>query len=170
MGFQIIEDCQHDYPVWMLCSALNVSPSGYYAWRQRPESNRAIANQHPLADIRRIHDHHWGRYGVPRIHATLRAEGHAVSWGRVEQLMHRHGIKAKKSKPFRVCTTDSKHDLPIAPNRLDRDFAPAAPNQVWVTDITFSAPRPGWSGVHMTGMPRRKEELNERPALCCEGA
>ncbi len=74
---------------------------------------------------------------MPRIHATLRAEGHAVSRGRVERLMRHQGLRSKKSKPFRVCSTDSKHDLPIAPNLLDRDFALAAPNQVWVTDITY---------------------------------
>ena len=144
MRFRFIEDCRDEYPVRVLCDALDVSPSGYYAWRSRPESPRKRENRRLLADIRRIHDQHRRRYGAPRIHATLRAEGMAVSRGRVERLMRRHGIRARRSKAFRVCTTDSNHTLPIAPNRLDRNFTPAAPNQVWVSDITYVATDEGW--------------------------
>lgn len=144
MRFRFIEDCRDEYPVRVLCDALDVSPSGYYAWRSRPESPRKVANRCLLADIRRIHDQHRRGYGAPRIHATLRAEGMAVSRGRVERLMRRHGIRAHRSKAFRVCTTDSNHALPIAPNLLDRNVTPAAPNQVWVSDITYVATDEGW--------------------------
>ncbi len=121
-----------------------MSPSGYYAWRTRPERARKAANRQLLADIQRLHDHHRKRYGAPRIHAALRAQGRTVSRGRVERLMRHHGIRAQRPRAYRVCTTDSNHALPIAPNRLDRDFSPAAPNQVWLTDITYVPTDEGW--------------------------
>jgi hypothetical protein len=85
MRFRIIADCCDEYPVRVLCDALGVSPSGYYAWRMRPESPRKAANRQLLDDIRRLHDAHRQRYGVPRIHAALRANGHTASRGRVER-------------------------------------------------------------------------------------
>jgi putative transposase len=144
MRFRIIEDCRDEYPIRVLCDALGVSPSGYYAWRTRPERARKAANRQLLADIQRLHDQHRKRYGAPRIHAALRAQGRTVSRGRVERLMHRHGIRAQRPRAYRVCTTDSNHALPVAPNRLDRDFSPAAPNQVWLTDITYVPTDEGW--------------------------
>lgn len=144
MRFRIVEDCRNDYPVRVLCDALGVSSSGYYAWRVRPESPRHTANQQLLDDIRRLHADHRERYGAPRIHAALRAQGRTVSRGRVERLMRRHGLRAHRPRAFRVCTTDSDHALPIAPNLLDRDFAPGAPNQVWLTDITYVPTDEGW--------------------------
>lgn len=144
MRFRIIEDCRDEYPVRVLCDALGVSPSGYYAWRTRPESPRQAANRRLLDDIRRLHADHRERYGAPRIHAALRAPGRTVSRGRVERLMHRHGLRAQRPRAFRVCTTDSNHALPIAPNLLDRNFTPAAPNQVWLTDITYVPTDEGW--------------------------
>jgi putative transposase len=144
MKFRAIEDCRTEYPVRLLCETLDVSPSGYYAWRTRPESPRKTANRHLLEEIRRVHDQHRKRYGAPRVHAALRAEGHTASRGRVERLMRRHGIRAQRRRAFRVCTTDSNHTLPIAPNLLDRDFSPTAPNQVWVTDLTYVPTDEGW--------------------------
>lgn len=109
MRFRIIADCCDEYPVRVLCDALGVSPSGYYAWRTRPESPRKAANRQLLGDIRRLHDTHRLRYGVPRIHAALRANGHTASRGRLERLMRRHGLQAQRAKTYRVCTTDSRH-------------------------------------------------------------
>ena len=94
MRFGLIEDQRDDWPVRVMCDALSVSPSGYYAWRSRPESVREIANRELLVDIRRVHAEHRGRYGAPRIHAELRAEGQIVSRKRIERVMHRHGIRA----------------------------------------------------------------------------
>jgi hypothetical protein len=84
-----------------------VSASGYYAWRSQPESPRKSANRELLSDIRRIHDDHRGRYGAPRIHAELHAEGQSVSRKRVERVMRQHGIRAHAPRRYRVCTTDS---------------------------------------------------------------
>lgn len=144
MRFRIIEDCRHEYPVRVLCEAMDVSSSGYYAWKVRPESPRKAANRHLLKEIQQLHDQHRKRYGAPRVHAALRAEGQTVSRGRVERLMRRHGIRAQPPRAFRVSTTDSNHALPVAPNLLDRNFSSAAPNQVWLTDITYVPTDEGW--------------------------
>jgi putative transposase len=132
MRFRFIEDHRADYPVRVMCGALDVSPAGYYAWRSRLESPRSAANRDLLDDIARIHRDTRGRYGSPRIHVELQAQGRGVSRGRVERLMRRHGIRAIMARPRRVRTTDSRHDHPIAPNL------------VWLTDITYVETAQGW--------------------------
>ena len=127
-----------------MCRALEVSASGYYAWRNRPESVRARANCALLADVRRLHAEHHGRYGSPRMHAALRAEGGTASRGRVARLMRGHGIRALAGRRFKPCTTDSRHSLPIAPNLLKQEFVAAAPNCIWLADITYIATGEGW--------------------------
>ena len=127
-----------------MCRVLEVSTSGYYAWRSRPESARSAANRKLLGDVRRLHGEHHGRYGSPRMHAALRAEGGTASRGRVERLMRCHGIRALAGRSFKPCTTDSRHHLPIAPNPLKQEFAAAAPNRVWLADITHIATGKGW--------------------------
>ena len=144
MRFRFVEDHRADYPVRIMCGALNVSPAGYYAWRSRPESRRSAANRDLLDHITRIHRDTRGRYGSPRIHVELQAQGRGVSRGRIERLMRRHGIRAIMAQPRRGRTTDSRHDLPIAPNLLNRNFSAAAPNQVWLTDITYVETDQGW--------------------------
>jgi putative transposase len=144
MRFRLIEDHRDVWPVRVMCDALSVSPSGFYAWRSRPESPRKIANRELLVDIRRIHAQHRERYGAPRIHAELRAEGHAVSRKRVARVMRQHGIRARASRRFRVCTTDSKHSLPVAENLLDQNFVADRPDQVWLADITYIPTSEGW--------------------------
>ena len=144
MRFRFIEDHRQEHPVRLMCHVLGVSPSGYYAWRGRPESMRATANRALLADIRRLHERHRGRYGSPRIHAALRAEGGTASRGRVERLMRRHGIRGVAARRFRPVTTDSRHGLPIAPDLLGQDFQAPAPNRVWLSDITYIATEEGW--------------------------
>src|SRR3954451_19012932 len=144
MRFRLIEDQRDIWPVRVMCDALSVSPSGFYAWRSQPESPRAIANRELLSDIRRVHADHRGRYGAPRIHAELRAEGQIVSRKRIERVMHRHGIRAQVPRRYRVCTTDSKHSLPIAANLLDRNFVAEKPDQIWLADITYIPTGEGW--------------------------
>jgi putative transposase len=120
MRFRQIEDQRDNWPVRVMCDALSVSPSGYYAWRSRPESPRKSANRVLLDDIQRIHARHRERYGAPRIHAELCAEGQTVGRKRIERMMRHHGIRARGPRRYRVCTTDSKHSLPVAPNLLDQ--------------------------------------------------
>ena len=120
MRFTFIEQHAATYPVRVMCRVLGVSASGYYGWRGRPPSARTMpvlsfaegANITLLGDVRRIQTRHHGRYGSPRMHAALRAEGRGCSRGRVERLMRRHGIRALAGRRFRPCTTDSRHYLP----------------------------------------------------------
>jgi putative transposase len=144
MRFGFIEQHARTYPVRLMCRVLGVSASGYYAWRSRPESPRAVANRDLLERIRRIHVAHHGRYGSPRMHAALRAQGDQASRGRVERLMRRHGIRALARRRFRPTTTDSRHQLPIAPNLLQQKFMASVPNRVWLADITYIPTGEGW--------------------------
>jgi putative transposase len=144
MRFRFIEDRRADYPVRIQCEVLGVSPAGYYAWRARPESRRSAANRELVDDIKRVHRDAYGRYGSPRIHRELKDQGRGVSRGRIERLMRHHGIRAIMARPRWVRTTDSRHDLPIAPNLLDRNFTATAPNRVWLADITYVETDQGW--------------------------
>lgn len=136
MRFRFIEDHREVFHVRVMCSVLEVSASGYCAWRARPESTRSQADRVLLEDIRRVHAESRRRYGSPRVHAALQAEGHRVGRNRVARLMHRHGIRVRTKRRFRV-TTDSKHAFPLAPNLLDRQFTASGPNKVWLADITY---------------------------------
>lgn len=144
MSFRFIEDHRDTYPVRLMCAVLEVSPAGYYAWRGRPVSERTKSNAALLAAIRQVHQDSSGRYGSPRVHAVLRRQDRGASRGRIERLMHRHGIRAIMARPRRVRTTDSRHDLPIAPNLIARDFTAPAPNRVWLADITYIPTAEGW--------------------------
>ena len=144
MKFRFIEPHARTYPVRLMCRVLGVSASGYYAWRSRPESARAVANRRLLQVVRHLHARHQGRYGSPRMPATLRAEGHRVSRGRVERLMRRHGIRALARRRFRPTTTDSRHALPVAPNLLQQQFSVSEPNRIWLADLTYIPTGEGW--------------------------
>ena len=138
-----MEDHRTTFPVRIMCTVLEVSASGYYAWRDRPESAHAAAARDLAADIRRIHAESRAAYGSPRVHATLRAEGRRVGVNRVARLMRHHGIQGRHKRRV-PRTTDSQHALPIAPNLLDRQFTAAAPNRVWLADITHIPTNEGW--------------------------
>ena len=144
MKFAFIEQHAATYPVRLMCRVLEVSPSGYYAWRSRPESPRALANLQLVSEIRRLATRHQGRYGSPRMHAALRAEGHRCSRGRVERLMRQHRIRALAGRRYRPCTTDSRHYLAVAPNLLAQRFEASAPGRIWLADITYIATAEGW--------------------------
>jgi transposase InsO family protein len=144
MSFRFIEDHRDAYPVRLMCAVLGVSAAGYYAWRERPASARTTTNAALLAAIRQVHQDSGGRYGSPRVHAALRMQGRGAGRGRIERLMHRHGIRAIMASPCRVRTTDSRHGLPIASNLIKRDFVAAAPNRIWLADITYIPTAEGW--------------------------
>jgi putative transposase len=114
-----------------------------YAWRDRPESMRTAANRSLSEDIRRVHADSRQRYGSPRVHAALRAEGRRVGRNRVARLMQRHGIRARQKRRF-CRTTDSHHGSPLAPNLLARQFTALAPDRVWLADITYIPTAEGW--------------------------
>ena len=130
-----------------MCHALEVSVSGYYAWRQRAQAG---PRAHERADatlsarIRTAFVVGRGVYGSPRIHATLRASGIRCSRKRVARLMRVQGLCAGRPRRRKPRTTDSQHAQSIAPNLLERNFTAEAPNRKWVADITAVATRSGW--------------------------
>ncbi len=144
MKFGFVDEHREVWPVKMMCSALGLSASGYYAWRDRPESTRAAANRALLDDIRLIHAESSGTYGSPRVQAVLRGHGRRVGRTRTLRLMRRAGIRGLAALPRRTRTTDSRHGYPIAPNRLGRNFTAARPNQVWLADLTYIPTGEGW--------------------------
>jgi len=133
-----------NYPLAELAWALEVSRSGYYRWLKAPPSKRAQATLQLTEHIRRIHAESRQSYGSPRVFHKLRKEGVQTSENRVARLMQAAGIKARSKRAFRPRTTDSNHPNPIAPNRLKTDPPPAAPNQVWVADLTYIWTVTGW--------------------------
>jgi putative transposase len=143
MTFRFIDEHRHRWPVRLLCDTLEVSAAGYYAWRIRPTSVQEQRRDTLLVAIEAIHEQAKGRYGSPRVHAELRARGHGCCVNTVAQLMRQAGIRAKTARKF-CHTTDSNHSRPVADNVLDRQFDPAAPNEVWVADITYIPTREGW--------------------------
>jgi transposase InsO family protein len=126
-----------DYPIRELCSVLGLSRSGYYQWCSRTESARARASRVLIQRIADIHRQSLESYGSPRVTHELRRQGLRVGKNRVARLMRSAGLKAKRKRPFRPRTTDSRHDQPIAANHLKAIGAPAAPDTVWVADITY---------------------------------
>ena len=120
-----------------MCRVLGVSVSGYYAWRKRPPSARAEANAALVEQIRRVHADSRQTYGSPRIHATLRQQGLVCNHKRVERLMRLQGLRGCERRKRRPITTQSRHDYPVAPNRLQRDFTADMPNCKWLGDITY---------------------------------
>jgi putative transposase len=127
-----------------LCAALDVSVSGYRAWKRGGKPGRKrLTDPQMLALIRAIHAELKGAYGSPRMVRELRARGFSASKERVERLMRENGIRARHKRRFKA-TTDSKHALPVAGNLLDRNFMPSAPNQVWTADMTYIWTDEGW--------------------------
>lgn len=122
---------------------LDVSRSGYYKWRNRRASDRELFQEELLKRIQEIFEDSRQSYGCPRIYDQLRKEGFGCNHKVVERLMRDNGIQGRRKRRF-VKTTDSKHDLPIAPNVLNREFTVEQPNEVWVTDITYVATNQGW--------------------------
>jgi putative transposase len=124
-----------EFSVARMCHALDVAPSGYYAWRRRPVSERAKRDQILTAHIRAAFKASKSRYGSPRVHAELHAQ-HGVSRKRVARLMRADGLRARPRRRY-VVTTQSRHKHPIAPNLVARQFEVTSPNQVWVSDLTY---------------------------------
>lgn len=143
MRYQFIREQATHYPISRLCQVLQVTRSGFYAWRRCPESARAQEDRRLLAKIQTSHTASKQTYGSPRVHADLRQQGETCGRHRVARLMRAAGVVAKHRRKFRA-TTNSAHQLPVADNVLDRQFTPTAPNQAWVSDITYVPTGEGW--------------------------
>jgi putative transposase len=142
MKFQFIDDHRDEFPVTRMCKVLNVSRSGYYAWRTRPISTREMANQRLYVLIKAVYDAYDGVYGSPRIYHELK-DRVPCSENRIARLMRLHKLCAKQSKRFRT-TTKRNRKHRAAPNVLQRDFKADRPNQKWLTDITYIPTQEGW--------------------------
>lgn len=143
MRFKFIQSHRQEFPVTRMCKVLEVSTSGYYTWRSRPKSQRRETNERLIRKIHEIYRTSRRTYGSPRIHVSLNQSGEPCGLNRVARLMTEQGISAKKRKMY-VVTTDSKHDMPIAENLLNRVFETENPNEVWLSDITYIRTLEGW--------------------------
>lgn len=131
------------YTVAFMCRVLGVARSGYYAWRTCPTSKRAQQDEALVLHVRAAFEASRQRYGSPRVHAELGARGHRVGRKRVARLMREAGLRARARRRFRH-TTMSKHREPLAPNVVARKFEASAPNQVWVSDLTYLRTQTGF--------------------------
>jgi transposase InsO family protein len=129
-----------------LCEVMETSASGYYAWQQRQgcPSRREASNRLLLANIHKSFKDSGRTYGSPRITRELRQNGALVGHNRVARLMRLEALQGRQKQRFRIRTTDSRHDQPIAPNLLAGQTSPAKPDQVWVSDITYVDTEQGW--------------------------
>jgi len=143
VSYAFIRDHVAAFPISVMCEVLQVSRSGYYDWAGRKESAHAAADRVLAAEIRAAHAGSRGRYGSPRVHAELRAHGRRVGRKRVARLMRENGLSARRKRRFRR-TTDSAHSFPVAPNLLERNFSAAAPDRVWLADLTYVWTAEGW--------------------------
>ncbi|MCB9457628.1 MAG: IS3 family transposase [Anaerolineaceae bacterium] len=137
MTYEQVAACAVEYPLARVCAVLNLSESGYYAWKQRPPSEREQENQTLKARIHAVWQTFRRSYGAPRIQAELQAQGYAVGKNRVARLMRTLGIQGKGGQKRRPRTTQSAASHPVKPNVLARQFAAERPDQVWLTDITY---------------------------------
>jgi putative transposase len=143
---QFVKANRYRYTVSVMCSALDVSRSGYYAWLNRKPSARKQADQACLKEIQVVRKRTKSKLGQKKTWQVMLLLMEVCPWGRhqVARLMQANGLKAKKKRPFRPTTTDSRHALSVAPNRLEQNFESDAPNKKWVSDITYLWTQQGW--------------------------
>lgn len=144
MIYDFIRQQQKAYPIRVLCKVMGVSRSGYYKYSGAEDTLKKINNDFGLlSEVRQIHKKTRGAYGSRRISVELRSQGHDVGRYRARSLMKKAGVSFKPRRKFKV-TTDSKHNLPVAANLLDRKFQVERPDAVWCSDITYLWTTEGW--------------------------
>src|ERR1700722_7032341 len=141
--YAMIKANEQFFGIQMMCRVLEVSRAGYYDWLKRPESARTIENKQLAAEIKEIYDREKQRSGSPRITKRLRGLARNVGKNRVSNIMRKQGWRAKGTKKFKA-TTNSRHNLPVAPNLLEQKFEADKPNQKWVSDLTYIWTAEGW--------------------------
>ena len=143
MTFAWVEERKTEWPAAQMCRVLEVSRSGFSAWRSRVPSASETRREGLTERVTRIHAEVKARYGSPRMHAELVDRGHDCCVNTVARVMREAGIATKTKRKFRR-TTDSNHPHPVAENILDRQFDPAGPNASWVAGVTDIPTRDGW--------------------------
>jgi len=140
-----IDKHRQTYSTTMMCELLSVSRSGLNAARARSPSERSQNDAQLVDRIRHSQCTHRGRYGRRRMTTEIsEASGRPVNHKRIGRLMREHGLQSHKRRRFRVVTTDSRHEHPVAQNVLQRDFKASAPNRKWLADITYVQTGEGW--------------------------
>lgn len=143
MKYAFVQSHEKKYPIEVMCHVLCASRSGYYEWRKGKVNPRLLRQEQLLEQIKKVYEESRGNYGSPRITRELRKNGIVVNKKTVAELMKENGIQAKHKKKFKA-TTDSNHKLPVAKNRLRRNFKTSKPNHVWVSDVTYIPTDEGW--------------------------
>jgi transposase InsO family protein len=132
------------FAIEKMCKVFKVSKSGYYHWFNRKPSTRHVDEQQALKLIKEIHQASKSRYGSPKITFELKKKGVSISRPRVARIMKNANIRSVVHKRFRVCTTDSNHNYPVAKNLLNRNFKPETTGKAWVSDLTYIKTTDGW--------------------------
>jgi putative transposase len=141
--YQFIQKHQGQFCGAILCRVMQVSRSGYADWQKRKPSPRSVEEQQLLSCIREEYHQSKGTYGSPRLHRELLKQDIRIGQHRLVRIMRKYEITARPLRRFKV-TTDSDHDLPVAPNVLDRQFHADAPDTKWTCDITYVWSKQGW--------------------------
>jgi transposase InsO family protein len=161
------------WPICVQCRVFEVSVSGYHqhqARRRKIATRRHLSDEALLVHIRAVYAENRGAYGWPRVWRQLRSDGVRVGKQRVQRLMQQNAIQARGKRRFRIATTNSRHNLPIAANVLDRNFTASAPNQAWVGDFTYIATEEGWLflAVVIDLFSRKVIGWSMRPDMQCD--
>lgn len=143
MKYQFIKKARKAYPIILLCIVLQVSRSGYYAWSGKAVSTKRKRDDNLIPLVREIHKKTRGTYGTRRMSKELKSRGIECGRARAKTLMNKAGVSLKKRRKYKA-TTDSKHNLPVAPNLLNRQFEVSEPDRVWVSDISYIRTAEGW--------------------------
>nr|MDA3878552.1 IS3 family transposase [Halothiobacillus sp.] len=143
MKYAFIQNHRHEHRVVLMCRVLGASRAGFYAWVDRPPSQRALADMALLKEIKVVHKNAREAYGTIRTTDALNRAAIGCGKQRVGRLRRQNDIWDRRRRRF-VVTTRSKHNHPIAPNLLNRRFDAPVPNRIWVADVTFIPTREGW--------------------------
>ncbi len=143
MRYQFIDTAKKAYPLTLLCQVMRVSRSGFYSWKNREKSPRQRERERLIPKVKKIDKEAKQSYGARRIAEDLEAQGESCGRTKAGTLMKLAGVEAKQRKKFKA-TTDSKHNLPVAPNLLKRNFKTSEPDLVYCTDITYIWTKEGW--------------------------
>ena len=139
----MIKELRLTYPVPLLCELLDVSDSGYYAWKSRRPSRRAQEEARLEVEIMAAHRRTRQSYGPERLQKELKDHGITVGVSRIKRIRKKLGIRCRQKRKFKA-TTDSRHNMPVAENLLGQDFQVSGPNRVWMSDITYIPTDEGW--------------------------
>ena len=143
MRYRFIDTHRRVWPIVIMCKVLQVSRSGFYGWRRRPQAQQAKRRCVLTVKIKAAHEQSRQAYGSPRIHRELLAQGERCCRNTVATIMAENGVKSRIKRKFKA-TTDSNHGHPVADNLLSRNFEQTTANQVWASDITYIRTREGW--------------------------